>query len=103
VQPKLVGLDRVPGKVKSRRPPGRRSDPVLPAVVGHEVAAGIAHDCWCQLASQGKNVFPQPGGLGAGMPRLVQAGVDTATHVLDECAEEAPRHRTDGVRGIKDE
>jgi hypothetical protein len=37
------------------------------------------------------------------MPRLVQAGVYAASHVLDERAEEAQRHWSKGIRGIEDE
>ena len=41
--------------------------------------------------------------VGGGVAGLVDAGVDAAAHVLDERAEEAPRHRSNGVRGIEDE
>ena len=87
-------------KVEAPRPLGDRADAVLPAVAGHEVAARVADRGDAQLADQREHVLAEPVRIGGGMPRLVDAGVDAASHVLDERAEQAPVERSDHERGI---
>ena len=103
MQPELVGFERVPGQIQPSRSLGLRPDAVLPAVVGDEVAAGVAHDGWPDLARQLEYVFPKAEVTGARMLRFVQAGVHATSHVLHKGAEQAPWHRTDQVRGVENE
>jgi hypothetical protein len=89
VDPDLVGLGCPPGQVEAARALLRRADAVLPAVVGDEVAAGVADDAGAELADQVEHVAAEPRVVGGRVSGLVDAGVDAATHVLDEGPEQA--------------
>jgi hypothetical protein len=73
-----------------------RADAVLPAVPGHEVAAGVAHCGDAELADQRGDVAPQAVCVGGGVVRFVDAGVDAPSEVLDESPEDAA---PDGAEG----
>ena len=64
----LVGLDAAPGEVAAHRTAVTRSDAVLPAVVGHEVAARIAHNRDAELLREGKDVAANPSSSAVGWP-----------------------------------
>ena len=93
-QTELVGLRRVPGEVQPARSRSARPDPVLPAVAGDEVAAGIAHDRDAQLADEVKDVLAEPVGVGAWVAGLIDAGVDAT----GPCARRRSRRGGDGPR-----
>ena len=84
VQTELVGLHRVPGEVEPGRPIGPGADAVLPAVVGDEVAAGVADHGRADLVGEGRHVAAEAPLVGGRVAGLVDSGVDAATHVLDE-------------------
>jgi hypothetical protein len=52
VEPHAVGLDRPPGEVEARGPVLDRTDAVLPAVAGDEVAARVPHQRRAQFPDQ---------------------------------------------------
>ena len=79
------------------------ADPVLPAIAGHEVAPGIAHDGHVQFPHQAQHVLPEALGVRRGMLRLVDAPVDGPAQVLDEGAEQPGRHLPQGKFPICDE
>jgi hypothetical protein len=101
VEPEGVALQRPPGQVQAPRAVTDRADPVLPAVVGDEVAARVAHQRDTELADQLEHVGAQPVGVRRRVAGLEDAGVDAATHVFDERAEEPPVDRTDGEGGVE--
>ena len=96
-----VGLDRVPGQVQAAWPLRVRSDPVLPAVAGDEVAAGVAQHGGAQLADQVQHVGAVATLVGVAMPRLEEPGVHAPAQVLDERAEEPGVDRTDAERRVE--
>ncbi len=95
VQTERVGLNGVPGTVDARRPLIDRSDAVLPVEARDEVASRVPHDRWAHLLHKLEHVTAEAPLVGLRMPRLVDAGVHAAPHVLDERAEEATRHLAD--------
>jgi hypothetical protein len=88
VEAERVGLHGLPGEVEPPWPVARRTDAVLPAVAGDEVAAGVPHDADAQLADQVEHVRAEAAGVGERMVRLVDAAVDAAAHVLHEGTEQ---------------
>ena len=84
VESELVGLGGVPGQVQPPRTLIRRPHPVLPAVAGDEVAAGIPDGRHAELSDQFQHVLAKPIVIGGRVARLVDAGVDTPPHVFDE-------------------
>ena len=96
----LVGLDGAPGEVAPHRTGVTRADAVLPAVVGDEVAAGIAHHRDAELLGEGEDVAAEPVLVRRGVVGLVDPGVHAAPEVLDERAEQPTLDRPDPPRGI---
>ena len=96
----LVGLQAAPGEVQGGGAVIARADPVLPDVVGHEVAAGIAEQGDAELADQVGHVGAEARRVGLRVVGLVDAGVDAAAHVLHERAEEAGVDRADRKGGV---
>ena len=96
VQAERVRLDGLPGEVEPARTVVDRTDAVLPAVAGDEVAARIPDDRDAQLARQLQHVAAKPARVGSGVTRLVHAAVDAPPHVLDERAEQPAVDRPDG-------
>jgi hypothetical protein len=92
VQPELVALHTPPGGVESGRAVFGGTHAVLPAVAGHEVAAWITNDADPELTDEVEDVGPEAVLVRQRVARLVQAGVDTPAHVLDEAAEQPPIH-----------
>jgi hypothetical protein len=103
VDPDLVGLDRAPGEVQPPGPILGRADPVLPAVVGDEVAAGVAQDRGPELAHQLEHVAAEAAVVGGGVTGLVDPGVDASPHVLDERPEQAAVDGPDPEGGVEGE
>ena len=96
----LVSMERQ-ARSSLRGPVVLGPDPVLPAVVGDEVAAGIAHDRGPELADQLGDVAAEAVLVGGRVVGLVDAGVDAAAHVLDERPEEPPVERPHRERGVE--
>jgi hypothetical protein len=90
----------VPREVQPARSLLHRPHAVLPAVVGHEVAAGIPDRGDPELANEAGDVPAQAELVGARVIRFVDPGVDAPAHVLDEGAEEATRDVRDGERRV---
>jgi hypothetical protein len=101
VEPEGVGLDAVPGEVEPGGPGLHRPNAILPPVAGHEVAARIADQGDAEIANQLEHVAPEPVVVGRRMIGLVDAGVDTPAHVLDERTERPPVDRRDHERRIE--
>ena len=80
-----------------------RSDAVLPDVVGHEVAAGVADEGDPELGDQVRDVRTEAVRVGGGVAGLVDAGVDAAAEVLDERPEQAGPDRPHDKAGIDGE
>ena len=97
----LVGLDGPPREVESRGPVLLGADPVLPPVVGDEVATGVAHDRGSELTHELSHVGAEAVLVGGRVIRLVDAGVDAAAHVLDEGPEDPAVERPHRERGIE--
>ena len=96
----LVGLGAAPGEVAPHRTAITRPDTVLPAVVGDEVAARIAHHRDAELLRQGDDVAAEAILVGRGVAGLVDPGVHATSEVLDERAEQSALDRGDARRGI---
>ena len=84
-----------------RGPVGLGADPVLPAVVGDEVAPGVAHDRDPELADEVGDVGAEAQLVGRRVTRLVDAGVDAPAHVLDEGPEDPRPHRPHREGGVQ--
>jgi hypothetical protein len=96
-----VALDGTPGQVQSTRPALDRSDPVLPPIAGHEVAAGIADHGRPEPPDQLEDVAAETVLAGRRMPRLEDPGVDAPAHVFDEGAEQAAVDTADAESRIQ--
>ena len=72
----LVGFEAAPGEVQGGRAVLAGSDAVLPDVVGHEVAAGVADQGDPELGDQVRDVRTEAVRVGGGVAGLVDAGVD---------------------------
>ena len=96
----LVGLGAAPGEVAPHRAAITRPDAVLPAVVGDEVAARIAHHRDAELLRQGDDVAAEAVLVGGGVAGLVDPGVHATAEVLDERAEQTALDRGHARRGI---
>ena len=86
VDTNVVGLEGSPRQLEPRRPLVSGTDAVLPVVAGDEVASGIAQDRRAELADEILDVGPEAVRIGRGVPRLIDAFVDTSAEVLDERA-----------------
>ena len=80
----FVRLNRVPGAVKADGARSAGADSVLPVVAGEKVPARIAHEGNVQILHQVDDILPKALGIRRGVPRLVDAGIDGASQVLDE-------------------
>ena len=88
----LVGFGAVPGQVAADGAVLAGAGAVLPVVVRHEVAAGVAHAGHAELPDQVEHVGAEALIVGGGVVGVVDAAVDAAAEVLDERAEQAARH-----------
>ena len=100
VQPEGVGLGGVPGQLAAGGTLGHRADAILPAVVGHEVAAGVPGHRDAELAHEPHDVLTQAVLVSGGVVRLEDAGVDAPTHVLHEDAVHAAVDLSDRAVGV---
>ena len=89
-----------PGEVAAHRTAVTRSDAVLPAVVGDEVAARVTHHRDAELLCEGEDVAAESVLVGRGVAGLVDPGVHAAAEVLDERTEQPPFHGRNARRGI---
>ena len=100
VKTHLVCLDRVPRKVEAPGAEFTRADAVLPAIARHEVATGVANDGNAKLRHEVENVVTEAVSVGGGMSWLVDAGIHTASQVLNKRAKEVTINGADaGVGG----
>ena len=80
-----------------------RSDAVLPAEAGDEVAAGVADGRDAELLDELDDVAAEALGVGRRVPGLVEPVVDAPAEVLDERAEESRVDGADGEVGVDGE
>ena len=80
-----VALGRVPGKVKPHRALLARADAVFPVISRDEVAARIAHHGDVEVLDQLGDVAAHAVRIGGGVIGLVDALVNGAPEMLEEC------------------
>src|SRR5439155_22575431 len=103
VGPDRVWFDRSPREVEATGTVGYRSDAVTPVIAGNEVAARVTDNRDAQLIDQVRDILAEPSAVGRGVVRLVNTGVDTTAHVLDEAAEDTRVDIADGEPGMNRE
>ncbi|MNI60554.1 hypothetical protein D3C73_1157790 [compost metagenome] len=101
VQAEGVGLHGVPGPIQAAWPVFAGTDAVFPIVARDEVAAGVPDDSGAQFLDELQDVLAEAVLVSFGVAGLVDAGVDTAAHVLHEGAEQAAGYLANGEVAVE--
>ena len=89
VQTKLIGLGGMPCQVQATRPLITRTNAILPAIAGNEIAARIANRGSAEFLDQFDDVLAETVFIGFGVARLIDAVVYAATQMLHERPEQS--------------
>ena len=88
IRAKLIGFDGMPGEVTTAWPLVFGTDAVFPAIPTQEIAAGIANRSQVEVAQDSQHIPAQAMFIGMGRRRIVDAFINTASHMLRKPAEE---------------